>query len=371
MRSGQSDRPGDQSELLDNEIVCQPEPSRIKEEAPPEAKASLKRHSDDDSPPRVKRRKTNPSPSIRAAAKKAERDSSDLDAKVRKKKLVRRDTRPSSESADDGPPVKRRRGSAEKHESDGEDKYANGKQESEDESKHIKPIVKSQESESDDAKPQTKPKMALKQDTELEEDEKKGGVERQEEEKGDPIKDSSSELSDVIDEPPKRKQMGKKTDIPRKPNPSSKKGRTALSSATENADEAEIKKLQSQLVKCGVRKIWGIELKKYEGDVKAKTRHLNDMLRDIGMGGRFSEAKAREIKEQRELQADLEAVVEMDRAWGTGRASRSRGATQKSAKVDSDDGGGGSDESEPGPSRQRRRNPRAALAFLGEDSESE
>ncbi len=55
------------------------------------------------------------------------------------------------------------------------------------------------------------------------------------------------------------------------------------------------------------------------------------------MDGRFSEAKAREIKERRELEADLEAVKEMDKNWGVsgGRASRSRAA--KSLKELSDD----------------------------------
>ncbi|KAF2965723.1 hypothetical protein GQX73_g7847 [Xylaria multiplex] len=152
-------------------------------------------------------------------------------------------------------------------------------------------------------------------------------------------------------------------------------------------DELEIKKLQGQLVKCGVRKIWGIELKKYGSDGKAKIRHLRGMLRDVGMDGRFSEAKAREIKERRELMGELEAVNEMNELWGlegrSGRASRSK-AVRKSLKEESDEDKDkdkqrpkvGDDDEDEDEDVKVNSNPRvskrmADLAFLGSDSESE
>lgn len=184
--------------------------------------------------------------------------------------------------------------------------------------------------------------------------------------------DSSSELSSVIDDPPPKKRKSRES------KGASKSRRTQEPSG----DDAEIKKLQGQLVKCGVRKIWGIELKKYGNDSKGKIRHLKGMLRDVGIDGRFSEAKAKEIKERRELMADLEAVTEMNRNWGSGggggRASRSK-ATEKSLKEDSEE----ADEEEDAKDEEDNKdedgvkaNPRvskrmADLAFLGSDNESD
>jgi len=200
------------------------------------------------------------------------------------------------------------------------------------------------------------------EDTKLQNNESKPSV-------GD---DSDSSLSSVLDEPPvkKRKSKGEKA---------APKARQAVSKEL-TSDEVEIRKLQGQLVKCGVRKIWGIELKKYGSDSRAKIRHLREMLREVGMDGRFSEAKAREIKERRELMGELEAVNEMNELWGIdapkGRASRSK-ASRKSLKEESDD-----DEEElkaednEEEDTKVKTNPRvskrmADLAFLGSESESD
>ena len=68
-------------------------------------------------------------------------------------------------------------------------------------------------------------------------------------------------------------------------------------------------------MKCGIRKVWGKELKPYETP-KAKIKHLKEMLEDAGMTGRFSQEKANQIKEARELAADIEAVKEGNERWG-------------------------------------------------------
>ncbi|KAJ8122996.1 hypothetical protein ONZ43_g948 [Nemania bipapillata] len=192
------------------------------------------------------------------------------------------------------------------------------------------------------------------------------------------VDDSDSSLSSVLDEPPPRKRKGKDVKGAPKPKQSTAKEVTG--------DEAEIKKLQGQLVKCGVRKIWGIELKKYGTDSKARIRHLKSMLRDVGMDGRFSEAKAREIKERRELMGELEAVNEMNELWGlegrNGRPSRNK-VVRKSMKEESDSDGGNnkddkqklkaSDDEEAVKDKTSSRVSKrmADLAFLGSDSESE
>ncbi len=74
------------------------------------------------------------------------------------------------------------------------------------------------------------------------------------------------------------------------------------------------------VVKCGIRKVWGAYLATFESP-KAKTHHLKEMLAEAGMRGRFSEQKAAQIKEERELQADLEAVLEGAKQWGRLRDS--------------------------------------------------
>ncbi|CAK7214008.1 hypothetical protein SCUCBS95973_001994 [Sporothrix curviconia] len=209
--------------------------------------------------------------------------------------------------------------------------------------------------------------------------------------------DSGSSLS-VLDDPPPAKR-GKKG--------GARAASSAPSASALSPDEAEVKKLQGQLVKCGVRKIWAFELKSYGDDTKAKIRHLKGMLRDIGMDGRFSESRAREIKERRELEADLEAVQEMDRNWGThgssGRPSRSRqrkslreesssdeegeegvgngegggdgdnkekregGAADEGADDDKNDSNGDDDDAP----KTSRRSRFGDLAFLGSESESD
>lgn len=192
----------------------------------------------------------------------------------------------------------------------------------------------------------------------------------------------SDEYSDVIDiVPTKRKKPAKK-------DPSSPKKSTSTSTAgskkkvpePDDPQEAEVKRLQSQLTKCGVRKLWHNELKQYGDDMKGKIRHLKKMLADVGMDGRFSEAKAREIKETRELLAEAEAAQEMNRLWGMeegGRRSRgkSRGKTIIESGSDDEDGdkstGGSDGEDEEVVFAARRKRAAADLAFLGDDSDSE
>lgn len=125
-----------------------------------------------------------------------------------------------------------------------------------------------------------------------------------------------SDMSVVIDEEPpekrkkKSEQNGGKKKVGKKVQKIEKKS---------SSDEEMLKKLQSQLRKCGVKTIWHFILKEYGEDTQAKIRHLQKALKDIGMQGRFSETRAREIKESRELKADLEAVKEGDMKWGLKR----------------------------------------------------
>lgn len=169
--------------------------------------------------------------------------------------------------------------------------------------------------------------------------------------------ESESELSEVLDEaPPKQKK---------------KKGGTASGKATKekkpvrgkakaDADmdpqDAEIKRLQSWLLKCGIRKMWHRELAPFQSP-KAKINHLRGMLKDAGMDGRYSIEKANRIKEERELKAELEAVQEGAKHWG-----------QSSGSEDKDE-----DEDEGVGKKPRRRLAKGLkeLDFLGDDDGEE
>ena len=127
---------------------------------------------------------------------------------------------------------------------------------------------------------------------------------------------SGSEMSEVLDEAPKAKGRKRKSDsakpgVKKKEALKSKK----ISEQSTDPDAEEIKRLQGWLIKCGIRKMWHKELAPYDSP-KAKIRHLKELLADAGMTGRYSIEKANQIKEERELQADLEAVQEGAKQWG-------------------------------------------------------
>ncbi|KAJ0165151.1 hypothetical protein CTA2_12217 [Colletotrichum tanaceti] len=307
--------------------------------------------------------KPKPKPKKKAAPRKKKQDTPVIDS----------DSEP---SPDKSKPSKDRNGPASKIEDSGSDDLSSPPDSDED-------ANEGQMAETEDEKLTAPLDKEVTASIETKADEPTGKNPEVTTEKEDEVKpvvdDTSSELSDVIDEPPKPKRKKKEAGAGSK-TPKSKKA----SAAPENPDDAEVKKLQSQLVKCGIRKIWGFELKQYGHDTKAKIRHLRELLKDIGMDGRFSEAKAKEIKERRELEADLEAVQEMNANWGAGgRSSRSKArgqpalkkAVEEDASVtengkqnDDDDDDDDEEQEAHIPSRARGK-ARADLAFLGDDDE--
>ena len=147
--------------------------------------------------------------------------------------------------------------------------------------------------------------------------------------------DSESELSSLIDEdeaPRKRRKNNdpadRKAPKPKRLSTSSK----AKPKSDDDPDAAEIKRLQGWLVKCGIRKLWGKELKPYETS-REKIKHLRDMLAEAGMTGRYSVEKAAQIMEARELAADIEAVQEGNERWGKDKeAAESDSESRATAK---------------------------------------
>ncbi|KAL8844452.1 MAG: hypothetical protein Q9205_002283 [Flavoplaca limonia] len=160
---------------------------------------------------------------------------------------------------------------------------------------------------------------------------------------------SESEMSVLLDEDPKPKKRGRKVS-PGKPksktDDAKNEGSKSVKTQQQNLDPdtEEIKRLQGWLVKCGIRKMWFKELARYDTS-RAKIRHLKEMLAEAGMVGRFSQEKATQIREERELKADLDAVQAGNKQWG---------------KVDSDGG------SESRPSKRLARGLQE-LDFLRDD----
>lgn len=163
--------------------------------------------------------------------------------------------------------------------------------------------------------------------------------------------DDDSELSDVRDEtpPPPRRHKRSASTKERESKGPSKAAKSKAKPEDVDPHQEEIRKLQGHLVKCGIRKVWGRELM-HCANAREKISHLKGMLKDAGMDGRFSEDKARMIKERRELAADLEAVNEGNKNWGV------------SDEEDNDDGG-----------RPKRRLAKGmeALAQFDDDEESD
>lgn len=166
-----------------------------------------------------------------------------------------------------------------------------------------------------DSSPAIEPGPELDQAV-ADEDEDNGKVETHKEEKMAGDSDLSS-LED--DDPPPKKSRKKRSSSPHrsspKPKPNKPDTKPKAENTTPSPNDVLIKTLQTQLAKCGVRKVWGAYLKSYDTP-KQKMALLRSLLEEVGMTGRFSEEKARQIKDERELRADLEDVVVMEKKWG-------------------------------------------------------
>jgi hypothetical protein len=164
--------------------------------------------------------------------------------------------------------------------------------------------------------------------------------------------DNDSDMSVLIDDPPPKKKGGraKKSTSPgtTTKKTTKKAATTAASSKDLSPDDEEIKRLQSWLIKCGIRKLWHRELADDKFPTsKAKIAHLKSMLTDAGMTGRFSAEKAKSIKESRELEAELEAARDFEEKFGTGgrgRRAKKNSIVKDQGSDDEDDGDEGEQE---------------------------
>ncbi|KAI6112986.1 hypothetical protein F5141DRAFT_1110832, partial [Pisolithus sp. B1] len=112
--------------------------------------------------------------------------------------------------------------------------------------------------------------------------------------------DEGSELSSVIDEPPK-KQRKKQGRDPR----ASKRGKKPKEPLPK--DEATVSKLKAIVVACGLRKAWKKEFQGLDRP-KQQIKRLHEILAELGMTPRYTMEKAREIKKKREFEAGASAL---------------------------------------------------------------
>ena len=146
----------------------------------------------------------------------------------------------------------------------------------------------------------------------------------------------------IDDPPPKKKKSAPRQKKSTSPGAAAKPTKKPTSKDKElSPDDEEIKRLQSWLLKCGIRKLWHRELASCDTP-KAKIAHLKGMLTEAGMTGRFSAEKAKSIKEARELKEELEAAKDFEVKFGTGgrgrRAKKNVNLREEGSDDDEEDG---------------------------------
>ncbi|PWN26681.1 hypothetical protein BDZ90DRAFT_275016 [Jaminaea rosea] len=149
---------------------------------------------------------------------------------------------------------------------------------------------------------------------------------------------------------PKKKAKTPREPKAKKATKSSKKAETSSS----DPQEEEMARLKKFVVACGVRKQWSKWFTSMEPPAetpKAQIRALRELLAEVGMEGRLSMEKAKQIKEKREFEEEMKAIgADMpvsDDGGGRGRRKRtSAGGSKKPYKDDDDDDDDGDDDEE-------------------------
>jgi hypothetical protein len=134
---------------------------------------------------------------------------------------------------------------------------------------------------------------------------------------------SDSDMSILIDStPPRKKQKNPLKAKPANPNVPPAKPKVAKENKTKTASvEDKLKSLKTLVFKCGVRKQWSSarsligtnnRQKEFSSEMTTSQQiaHVKGILRSLGMTGRLSVEKAKQIKEARELKTELEFIQE-------------------------------------------------------------
>ncbi|KAL1407022.1 hypothetical protein Q8F55_006435 [Vanrija albida] len=195
-----------------------------------------------------------------------------------------------------------------------------------------------------------------------------------------PASPASSVMSSVYDEPPKR---GKAKTKPRSASvssamssvydepPTKRKAAAAKGAATKakkpkkdpneglSADEVRVNNLKKMVLACGVRKMWTKELADCSTP-REQAKHIVSLLESLGIVGKPTLAKAKALKEQRELASELNDVKQFEASRGL--SARGRGGRSRRSDVAA---GSGSDNGENGTKDSSAM--AAVMDFLGDD----
>ncbi|KAF5372059.1 hypothetical protein D9758_005115 [Tetrapyrgos nigripes] len=141
--------------------------------------------------------------------------------------------------------------------------------------------------------------------------------------------DSDTGLSDLIDEPPKKKSKSKtatKASGEKNEKPSNKK--------KPSKDEKTIKRLKGFINACGVQKPWSQLFDGIEDQPSKQIKMLRKILEDLGMEGRPSMEKAKAIK----AKSDLENELGKSRRLLAGSKQGTRSSRKAQEAEESDEG---------------------------------
>ncbi|KIY70533.1 hypothetical protein CYLTODRAFT_408767 [Cylindrobasidium torrendii FP15055 ss-10] len=260
----------------------------------------------------------NPPPSPPTAAskgkKKAEKDESDVEmdkpelAKPSSSKKAAKKSKTAA-SDSDGESKKKAKPTPRRSSTKKQFKSASVIATSESEGDGERPAKPKHKPEASKPKPAPKPKAKPKKET--------------------PAVESDAEESGPEEDAPKKRK--RKSDSASKP-PAKKRAKKEV-----NKDEETLKKLKSYVSACGVRKPWKTLFK----DADTASRQIpivQNVLRELGMTGRFSLEQAKRIKEKRELEEDVaEAQVFEQRTRGSRREQRSEPSPDEANSEPADD----------------------------------
>ncbi|KAJ3994766.1 hypothetical protein F5050DRAFT_1809286 [Lentinula boryana] len=179
---------------------------------------------------------------------------------------------------------------------------------------------------------------------------------------------SESELSVLIDDPPKRKKKGKAKSAEISEAKEKKKTRKGAASTSLSKDEETIKRLKGLVNACGVRKVWSKVFKDVNDSPSKQIALLRKILADLGMTGRLSLEQAKTIKERREFASELADVQSFEQSITnqSSRRSRSVATKEESSEAEKD-----SDEENVRPAKRKTNARQSIMAFLEDQSDSE
>ncbi|GJJ11209.1 hypothetical protein Clacol_005441 [Clathrus columnatus] len=172
---------------------------------------------------------------------------------------------------------------------------------------------------------------------------------------GKPSSEGSSES-----EEPERSRKRRKRSIQEVIQKSSRKrstGKDDNDPKISETDEATIKQLKAYVGACGVRKKWAKEFQNYP-QPDQQIRRLKKILADLGMEGKYSMEKAKQIKKKRDLARELEDVIEFERKAGVSRSRRKKSG-RPVGELDTETEG--EDDSNESDSDGERRRPASAV----------